>query len=45
LFLVLPLAVSVSFFLIADIDSPRQGLIRVEPQNLMSLSQSLHAGR
>lgn len=43
LFVVLPLAVSVSFFLIADIDSPRAGLIRVQPQNLTSLSRSLHA--
>jgi len=42
LFLILPLAVSVSFFLIADIDSPRGGVIRVRPQNLLSLSQSLH---
>jgi hypothetical protein len=42
LFTVLPLVVSVSFFLIADIDSPRAGLIRVRPQNLTSLSQSLH---
>jgi hypothetical protein len=41
LFLILPLAVSVSFFLIADIDSPRGGVIRVRPQNLLSLSQSL----
>jgi hypothetical protein len=41
LFIVLPLAVSVSFFLIADIDSPRGGVIRVQPQNLVSLSQSL----
>lgn len=41
LFLVLPLAVSVSFFLIADIDSPRGGVIRVKPQNLISLAQSL----
>jgi hypothetical protein len=40
--LVLPFAVSISFFLIADIDSPRRGLIRVHPQNLVSLSQSLH---
>jgi hypothetical protein len=40
-FLVLPLAVSVSFLLIADIDSPRGGLIRVLPQNLVSLSRSL----
>ncbi len=43
LFMVLPIAVSIAFFLIADIDSPRRGLIRVEPQNLMSLAQSLHA--
>jgi len=41
-FLVLTLVVSISFFLIADIDSPRGGIIRVEPQNLMSLAQSLH---
>lgn len=43
LFIVLPLAVSLSFFLVADIDSPRGGLIRVQPQNLQSLSQSLQA--
>lgn len=42
LLLVLPLMLSVAFFLIADIDSPRRGLIRVNPQNLMSLSQLLH---
>jgi hypothetical protein len=42
LFIVLPLAVSVSFFLIADIDSPRGGLIRVQPPNLVRLSQALH---
>jgi hypothetical protein len=40
-FLVVPVAVSVSFFLIADLDSPRGGAIRVTPQNLLSLSQSL----
>lgn len=43
LFLVLPLVVSISFFLIAEIDSPRAGVIRVNPQNLLSLSQSLPA--
>ena len=43
LLLVLPLVVSISFFLIADIDSPRRGIIRVIPQNLVSLSQSLHS--
>jgi hypothetical protein len=42
LFLVLPLVVSMSFFLIADIDSPHGGIILVRPQNLVSLSQSLH---
>jgi len=43
LLLVLPLIVSVSFALIANIDSPRGGMVRVHPQNLASLSQSLHA--
>ncbi|MGC1448486.1 MAG: hypothetical protein WA830_00480 [Candidatus Sulfotelmatobacter sp.] len=42
-FMVLPLAASISFFLIADIDSPRRGLIRVQAQNLMGLSHSLRA--
>jgi hypothetical protein len=37
LLMVLPLVVAISFFLIADIDSPRRGLIRVHPQNLESL--------
>jgi len=41
-FLVLPLILSIAFFLIADIDSPRSGIIRVLPQNLLSLSQSLN---
>ena len=43
LLFVLPLVVSISFFLISDIDSPRGGIIRVRPQNLASLSQSLRA--
>src|SRR5215467_10615880 len=42
LLLILPIVVSIAFFLIADIDSPRGGLIRVNPENLVSLSQSLH---
>src|SRR5271157_4091199 len=41
LFTVLPVVVSISFLLIADIDSPRGGLIHVAPQNLVSLSESL----
>ena len=38
---ILPIAVSLAFFLISDIDSPRGGVIRVVPQNMLSLSQSL----
>lgn len=38
---VLPLVVSISFLLIADIDSPRSGIIRVIPQNLLSLAESI----
>jgi hypothetical protein len=41
LFLILPIALAISLFLIADIDSPRGGLIRVHPQNLESLAASL----
>jgi hypothetical protein len=40
---ILPLAVSISFFLIADIDSPRGGVIRIQPQNLYALAESLKA--
>jgi hypothetical protein len=39
--LVLPLVMAIAFFLIADIDAPRSGVIRVQPQNLMSLAESL----
>ena len=42
LYVIMPLLVSIAFFMIADIDSPRRGVIRVAPQNLISLSQSLH---
>ena len=40
---ILPVIVSIAFFLIADIDSPRGGVIRVAPQNLMSVSQFIDA--
>lgn len=43
LFLILPIALSISLFLIADIDSPRGGVIRVHPQNLEALARSLHS--
>jgi len=37
----LPLVASIALFLIADLDSPRGGVIRVVPQNLVSVSESL----
>jgi uncharacterized membrane protein len=37
--LVVPVVASVAFFLIADIDSPRGGVIRVSPRNLIAVSQ------
>jgi len=43
LLLILPLVVSIAFFLIADIDSPRGGTIHVKPQNLLSLAESLRS--
>jgi hypothetical protein len=42
LLLILPLVSAISFFLIADIDSPRWGVIRVSPQNLVSLRAGLN---
>jgi len=42
LFMIFPFVTSVSFFLIADIDSPRGGVIRIEPRNLITLKQNLH---
>ncbi len=42
LFMIFPFVVSVSFFLIADIDSPRGGIIRIEPRNLITLKKSLN---
>ena len=41
IFLIVPVVVSIAFFLISDIDSPRGGVIRVAPQNLIRLSGSL----
>ncbi len=42
LFMIFPFVISISFFLIADIDSPRGGVIRIEPQNLIALKKSLN---
>ena len=41
LFMIFPFIISVSFFLIADIDSPRGGVIRIEARNLMALKNNL----
>jgi hypothetical protein len=38
---ILPFLIAVSFFLIADIDSPRRGIARVAPINLLTLADSL----
>jgi hypothetical protein len=38
---ILPFILCIAFYAIADIDSPRWGAIRVHPQNLISLAQSL----
>jgi len=40
-FVILPLIVAISFFMIADLDATRSGVIRVSPRNLISLSNSL----
>lgn len=39
--LILPLVISISFYLICDIDTPRRGLIAVHPQNLQILDASI----
>ncbi len=41
LFMIFPFVISVSFFLIADIDSPRGGVIRIEARNLVALKNNL----
>ncbi|MGO9515383.1 MAG: hypothetical protein ACLP2F_17330 [Steroidobacteraceae bacterium] len=43
LFMVLPCVLSIAFLLIAEIESPRAGIIRVDPQNLISLAESLRS--
>jgi hypothetical protein len=41
--LIVPVISSIAFFLIADIDSPNGGVIRVVPHNLIAVSQSMKA--
>jgi hypothetical protein len=40
---ILPLVLAISFFLIADIDTPAGGTIRVAPTNLQGLAKLLTA--
>jgi hypothetical protein len=42
LFMIFPFVIAVSFFLIADIDSPRGGVIRIEARNLITLKHALN---
>ena len=41
LFMLFPMMVSIAFFLIADIDSPKGGIIRIDPSNLIDLKQHI----
>lgn len=41
LFMIFPFVISISFFLISDIDSPRGGVIRIEARNLVALKNNL----
>jgi hypothetical protein len=43
LFMIFPFVISMSFFLIADIDSPKGGVIRIESRNLITLKNNLAA--
>jgi hypothetical protein len=38
---IIPVVISVAFFLIGDLDSPRGGVIRVHPQNLIAISKTM----
>jgi hypothetical protein len=39
--IILPVLIAISFLLIADIDSPRGGIIRVQPQNISAFAAGL----
>ena len=43
LFMIFPVMISIAFFLISDIDSPRGGIIRIDPRNLTDLKNNLNA--
>lgn len=41
---IMPIVIAVAFLLLAEIDTPRRGIIKVHPQNLISLVDSLGPG-
>lgn len=41
LFMIFPTMIAIAFFLIADIDSPRGGVIRIDPRNLIDLKNNI----
>ena len=41
LFMIFPTMIAIAFFLIADIDSPRGGVIRIDPRNLIDLKNNM----
>jgi hypothetical protein len=43
LFMIFPIMISIAFFLISDIDSPRGGVIRIYPRNLIDLKHNLNS--
>jgi hypothetical protein len=43
LFMIFPMVISIAFFLISDIDSPRGGIIRIDPRNLIDLKHNLNS--
>ena len=45
LFMIFPTMIAISFFLIADIDSPRGGVIRIDPRNLNDLKQNMNSAQ
>jgi hypothetical protein len=40
---IMPAVISVAFFLIVDIDSPRTGFVHIAPYNLLDLAQSIRS--
>ena len=45
LFMIFPIMISIAFFLIADIDSPRGGVIRIDPRNLIDLKHNMSSAK